>query len=151
MKLALAFCAAAGLASFAGTAALHRVPEPRFQQESAIVVPAWLALPYNDFVTSIEYNGDPGSESTRGAVTLDLPSDGQAEMVGLTAHFQAHGYQLERRTLSLDQFGGNTAVVRAVDQSTGRLVTFVNIARADGATLRISFDEAQPDQLAEAM
>jgi hypothetical protein len=143
MKLAFVFCAALGFSTFAGTTAVHKLPDINLQQDVAISVPAWLKLPDSEFVSSIEYSGDPGAESHRGAVTLELPSDGQSELAWLMAHFRAHGYQIEDRTSSLDQFGGPAGFVTAVDEVSGRSLSLVVEPRADGAILRITFEEPE--------
>lgn len=145
MKLALVFCAALSFSALAGSTAVQRGPDTELQQDTSISIPAWLVLPDDEYVTRIEYTGEVGLESSRGAVTLELPSDGQAELVWLSAHFRAHGYQIEDHTSSLDQFGGTAGIVTAYDDATGRRLTIVNTPSTDGATLRISFEDPLVD------
>jgi len=145
MKLALVFCAALGFSVMAGSTTVHRGPDADLQQDTSISIPSWLELPDTEYVTSIEYTGEAGNESSRGAVTMDLPSDGQGEMNWLSAHFRAHGYQIADRTSSLDQFGGTGDILTAVDKVTGRSLTIVNTPSTEGATLRISFEEPLVD------
>jgi hypothetical protein len=154
MKLAVLFCAALGVFSFAGATATHKAPdvvtEDLSASETVMTVPLWLALPDQGYVTSVEYTGDAGEEFSRGAVTLDLPSDGQAEMDWLTAHFAGHGYRLDDRGTGPDPFR-QTAVAFVTSPDDKRFIV-ISLDRQDQSSrLRIEFDDRPSTEVASAL
>ncbi len=141
MKLAFALGAVLGLYSFLGAGTVQNAA-PGFQSDLVeLRVPAWLQLPESEFVTSIEYTGELGEEAARGNVLMNLPSDGDAEMAWLAEHFRAQGYHVTHEGASLAQIPGVVAVVVASESLSERRVTIIQSQDAEGASIRLSFED----------
>lgn len=141
MKLAVAFAGAFLALAVTGPTVLNTSAPLSRDQLSAVAVPAWLNLPSHPFISSVEFSGEVGVESSFGSVAYALPSDGAAEVEWLKQHLIADGYQIEDRTSSMDNFVGADAVISATQASTGRRVMFVRTQTLDGADLRLSFED----------
>ncbi len=143
MKIAVVLAGAVMAFVLTGPAVLESSKSGQSERVAEITVPAWLQLPSTPFISSIEYSGEAGAESSFGTVAYDLPSSGTSEVVWLKQHLSAAGYVLDDRTSTIDNFAGADVVVSAFDPATGRRVTFVKIVTSVGATLRVTFEDPQ--------
>ncbi|MFO1034987.1 MAG: hypothetical protein U1E15_13280 [Hyphomicrobiales bacterium] len=140
MKAAFLFSAAVAAFIAGGSTGLQGNP-PMDPLTHRLAVPGWLGLSGSTSLTSIQYEGEPGYEWSRGTLTFKIQDDGAAEMKRLAVRFAGRGFFIEDRTSSLDNFAGADSVTSAVDPVSGRKVLFSNIRTLDGSLLRVHFEE----------
>lgn len=143
MKLAVAFVGAFLALAVSGPNVFEPNTPLSHEQLAAVAVPDWLSLPSTPFISSIEYSGEAGQESSFGTIAYILPSDGSSEVNWFKEHLKADGFEIEDRTSAIDNFVGADTVISASQQSTGRRITLVRTHTIDGADLRVVFEDPQ--------
>jgi hypothetical protein len=141
VKLPLLFAAVVGLTSLTSATPVRHELMSIPETEMTMTVPVWLGIADQGDIISIEHLGDVGFESSRGTVVLEIAGDGQNEMRGFRETFAARGYQLSDTATRLAGSDDPVAVLEASDPQLGRSAVFVLSQSAEGAILRITFDE----------
>lgn len=142
MKIAVLAVGAVLALAVSGPAALKTTTQvQKVAAASDIVVPAWLDLPSKPFISSIEYSGQAGAEAAFGTILYDLPTNGVSEVTWIKKNLKQHGFSIDDRTASIDNFAGADVVISASDPITGRRINLVGTTRMDGADLRITFED----------
>lgn len=141
MKIAVVLAGAVMAFVLTGPAVLENSKSVQSERVAEITVPAWLQLPSTPFISSIEYSGEVGAESSFGTISYDLPSNGAAEVVWLREHLSVAGYVVDDCTSAIDNFAGADVVMSALHPATGRRVSFVKIDLVSGSTLRVTFED----------
>lgn len=145
MKSVLACVGAAGLLVLVGplTQSSQRLPQPA-------VVPAWLNLPEEGQLVSVEYSGSFGGELSAGTVTYELGDDAGRQLSAMKARLAANGFIIEEQLTSVDGFMGASNLALAYQPASGRVLNMMQLDTPAGEMLRVTFRAPPSPALAEA-